>query len=77
MNANRSIGPDGEVIGWQPFGADAELHTLRWPDGRNAATLVHTVDRDVSASDLRALADAWEAYPAWLRARADELEGRA
>jgi hypothetical protein len=73
-----TLGPEGETFTWHPFTTDVEVHTVTWPDGRTAATLFHNeVDQEVTAADLRALADTWEAYPAWLRALADELEARA
>jgi hypothetical protein len=72
-----TLGPEGETYTWHPFTTDVEVHTVTWPDGRSAATLVHAVDQEVTVADLRALADTWEAYPGWLRALADELEARA
>lgn len=69
-----TTGDADETVTAHRFAPGSELLTVSWPDGRSAATLVHEVDQDVTAADLRALADAWEAYPAWLRARASEIE---
>lgn len=65
-----------ETIERHAFLAGVELLTVDWPDGRHAATLVLERDADVSAGELRALAEAFEAFPAWLRARADEQDAR-
>lgn len=68
---------DNEVVARHTFAPDVSLLTVDWPDGRHAATLVMEVDRDVTAAELRALADTFEAFPAWLRARADEQDARS
>ncbi len=70
------LGDDGETIARHDFAPGVELLTVDWPDGRHAATLVLEVDRDVTADELRAHAIAFESFPAWLRARADERDGR-
>lgn len=67
---------DNEVVERHSFAPGAELLTVDWPDGRHAATLVLEVDHDVTADELRALAALYEAFPAWLRARADEQDAR-
>lgn len=67
---------DDEVVARHTFAPGASLLTIDWPDGRHAATLVLEVDRDVTADELRALAAQYEAFPAWLRARADEQDVR-
>lgn len=72
-----AINPGDEVIARHTFAPGAELLTVDWPDGRHAATLVLEADRDVTADELRALAAQFEAFPAWLRARADEQDARA
>lgn len=68
--------PD-EVIARSAFAPGVELLTVDWPNGRHAATLLLEADRDVTADELRALADTFEAFPAWLRARADEQDARS
>lgn len=51
---------------------DVEFHRF----GREApiALLDMHADGEMTAAELRADADLYEAYPAWLRARADELD---
>jgi hypothetical protein len=68
--------PDNETVARHAFAPGVSLLTADWPDGRHAATLVLEVDRDVTADELRALAALYEAFPAWLRARADEQDAR-
>lgn len=68
---------DDEIVARHTFAPGAAVLTVDWPDGRHAATLVLEVDRDVSASELRALAAEYESFPAWLRARADEQDARS
>lgn len=68
---------DNEVVARHTFAPGAALLTVDWPDGRHAATLVLEVDRDITADELRALAAQYEAFPAWLRARADEQDARS
>lgn len=65
-----------ETVARQTFAPGAALLTVDWPDGRHAATLVLEVDRDVTADELRALAAQYEAFPEWLRTRADEQDAR-
>lgn len=72
-----NLDPDNEVVARHAFAPGVELLTVDWADGRHAATLVLEADRDVTADELRALADTFEAFPAWLRARAGEQEARA
>ncbi|WP_295790922.1 hypothetical protein [uncultured Microbacterium sp.] len=68
---------DDGTVARHSFAPGAELLTVDWPDGRHAATLVLEVDRDVTADELRALATHYEAFPAWLRARAAEQDSRS
>lgn len=68
---------DNEVVARHTFAPDVSLLTVDWPDGRHAATLVMEVDRDLSARDLRELADTFESFPAWLRDRAGEQDARS
>lgn len=65
---------DDEVVTRHSFAPGTDLLTVAWPDGRRAATLVLEMDRDVTAEDLRALATQYEAFPAWLRAHADDQD---
>src|SRR5690606_14249639 len=68
---------DNEVVARHTFAPGVSLLTVDWPNGRHAATLVLEVDRDVTADELRALAAQYEAFPAWLRTRADEQDARS
>lgn len=68
-----TTGAEGETIGRHSFIEGVELYTVTWVDGRTAATLVQTIDREVTPADLRVLADQYEAFPEWLRARAEEI----
>lgn len=78
MESNASaIEPDGEVVTRHTFAPGVALLTVDWPDGRHAATLVMEVDRDVSVDELRTLADSFDSFPAWLRARALKQEARS
>ena len=67
---------EDETVARHSFAPGVELLTVDWPDGRHAATLVLEVDRDVTADELRALATQYEAFPTWLRARANEQDAR-
>lgn len=78
MEPNASaIEPGDEVVARHTFAPGVALLTVDWPDGRRAATLVMEVDRDVSADELRVLADSFDSFPAWLRTRALEQEARS
>lgn len=72
-----TVDPDNEVVARHTFAPGAAVLTVDWPDGRHAATLVLEVDRDMTADELRALAAQYEAFPAWLRTRADEQDARS
>lgn len=75
INAPRAE-TDNEVVARHTFAPGVALLTVDWPDGRHAATLVMEADRDVSSAELLALANTFESFPAWLRARANEQEAR-
>lgn len=67
-----NLGDDGEKIGRETFIPGVEVLTVDWLDGRHATTLVLESDRDVTVDELRTLATVFEAFPTWLRDRADE-----
>lgn len=51
------------------------VEIARSPAGVGSATLMtDRTDPLMTAADLRSMADAYESFPAWLRARANELE---
>lgn len=72
-----AIEPDDEVVTRHTFAPGVALLTVDWPHRRHAATLVMEVDRDVSVDEIRALADSFDSFPTWLRARALEQEARS
>jgi hypothetical protein len=63
----------GHRLGHSSFDAvNVEFH--RFGSNFPIAVVDMHVDAEMTAAELRADADLYEAYPAWLRARADELD---
>jgi hypothetical protein len=80
--------PDCEHIGHDAFAVPAEwAHRLghsafdavnvefhKFGNKSPIALVEMNMDAEMTAAEMRADADLYEAYPAWLRARADELD---
>jgi hypothetical protein len=76
-NGHESLLPPSEWahrLGHSSFDpyVDVEFHKFRAESA--IAVLAMHADGEMTAAELRADADLYEAYPAWLRARADELD---
>jgi hypothetical protein len=61
-------------MGHSEFDGAVDVEFRKFPGDRTVAVHAMQADGEVTAAELRADADLYEAYPAWLRARADELD---
>ncbi|GAA1962587.1 hypothetical protein [Microbacterium aquimaris] len=66
----------GAVARRRTFAPGIDLLTTPRTKGGDSATLILEVCRDVTAGELRVLAERYERFPAWLRDRADELDAQ-
>jgi hypothetical protein len=61
-------------LGHSEFDTATDIEFYQYGSKSPIAVLAMQADGEMTAAELRADADLYEAYPAWLRARADELD---